>query len=283
MTVRIAIVGMGHVGKAMHELFRQHAEIVTYDICAPGSYPTPELASCDAAVVCVDTPPAQDGACDIGHVRDAVSRLPTGPVLLKSTVPPGTTDLLAEATGKQICFWPEYVGQSGYHHPFWPAGTIDVPFVIMGGEPPVRRWCIDLLQPMLGPAKVYFQCSAREAELIKHMENAYLAAKVAFVNEFRRICEAFGADWHTVREGWLLDPRIEPAHTAAFTNAPGFGGKCLPKDLNAIVHAATDAGYAPALLMEVLHSNQRFRSDASRGDLAGPGAHALFVGDAASA
>jgi UDPglucose 6-dehydrogenase len=90
------------------------------------------------------------------------------------------------------------------------------------------------------------------------MENAYLAAKVSFVNEFRRICETFGADWHTVREGWLLDPRVEPAHTAAFARAPGFGGKCLPKDLCAIIHAATSTGYDPALLREVLRSNERF-------------------------
>jgi UDPglucose 6-dehydrogenase len=260
--MRIAIIGIGHVGTAMHELFRQHAQIVTYDLRAQTSYPAPELATCDAAIVCVDTPPARDGACDISHVRDAVGRLPTGPVLLKSTVPPGTTDLLAEATGKQVCFWPEYAGQSSYHNPYWPAGPKDVPFVILGGEPPVRRWFIDLLQPVLGPAKAYFQCSAREAELIKYMENAYLATKVTFVNEFRRICEAFGTDWHTVREGWLLDPRIERAHTAAFSGASGFGGKCLPKDLSAIIRATTDAGYIPDLLTEVLHSNRRFCTDA---------------------
>lgn len=90
------------------------------------------------------------------------------------------------------------------------------------------------------------------------MENAYLATKVTFVNEFRKICEAFGADWHTVREGWLLDPRIEPTHTAAFATAPGFAGKCLPKDLSAIIQAATRSGYDPGLLNEVLRSNERF-------------------------
>ncbi len=109
-------------------------------------------------------------------------------MLLKSTVPPGTTDLLTSVTGKQICFSPEYVGESSCHHPFWPAGVRDLPFVILGGEPPVRRQFIDMLQPVLGPAKVYSQCTAREAEIIKYMENAYLATKVSFVNEFRRIC-----------------------------------------------------------------------------------------------
>jgi UDPglucose 6-dehydrogenase len=261
MPARIAIIGMGHVGTAMHDLFRQHAETVTYDAVWPEDYPAQELAECDAGVICVDTPMAADGACDTSHVRAAIERIPVATVLLKSTVPPGTTDLLTRTTGKQICFSPEYVGESSYHHPFWPGGPRDVPFMILGGEPAVRRLFIELFQPVLGPSKVYFQCTAREAEIIKYMENAYLATKVSFVNEFRRICDTFGADWHTVREGWLLDPRIEPAHTAAFAIAPGFAGKCLPKDLSAIIRAAADAGYRPALLAEVLSSNERLRDE----------------------
>ena len=261
MSVRIAIIGMGHVGKAMHDLLRQHAEIVTYDASGGEDYPAQELAACDAGIICVDTPMGEDGACDTSHVHAAVGRLPVATVLLKSTVPPGTTDLLTSTTGKQICFSPEYAGESTYQHPGWPGGPRDVPFMILGGEPTARRWFIELFQPVLGPAKVYFQCTAREAEIIKYMENAYLATKVSFVNEFRKICEILGTDWHTVREGWLLDPRIEPSHTAAFASAPGFGGKCLPKDLRAIIRAAADAGYSPALLMEVLSSNERFRSE----------------------
>jgi nucleotide sugar dehydrogenase len=260
--MKIAIIGMGHVGTAMRDLLRHHAELVTYDAAEPVDYPTQELAACDAAIVCVGTPMAGDGRCDTSHVQEAVRRLPVGTVLLKSTVPPGTTDLLSSVTGKQICMSPEYVGQSSYPQPYWPGGVKEVPFVILGGEPPVRRRFIDMLQPVLGPAKVYFQCSAREAEIIKYMENAYLAAKVTFVNEFRRICQTFGADWHTVREGWLLDPRAEPAHTAAFAGAPGFSGNCLPKDLSAIIHAAASAGYNPALLKEIQRSNERFRSAA---------------------
>ena len=199
-----------------------------------------------------------DGACDTTNVEDAVARLPVSRVLLKSTVPPGSTDLLEQATGKQICFSPEYFGESTYYNPFLAAGPKAVPFVILGGRPNVRHWFIDLLQPVLGPEKTYFQCAAVEAEAIKYMENSYIATKVAFVNEFRQICAAFEADWHTVREGWLLDPRVERAHSAAFAGAPGFGGKCLPQDVSDIVHAAMTAGYAPALLEEVLRSNQRF-------------------------
>jgi len=264
MPATIAIIGMGHVGRIMHDLLRPHAQIITYDTAQAQDYPTRRLAACDAAIICVDTPMGDGGACDTSHVEEALGRLSINTVLLKSTIPPGTTDRLAATTGKQICYSPEYVGESTYQHPFWSADPRNVPFVIFGGKPPVRRRFIELFQPMLGPAKIYFQCSALEAELIKYMENAYLATKVTFVNEFRKICETFEADWHTVREGWLLDPRVGRAHSAAFANAPGFGGKCLPKDVNAIIRAAAHAGYSAALLGEVLRSNQRFSDEEHR-------------------
>jgi nucleotide sugar dehydrogenase len=256
---KLGIIGAGHVGSAMIELFKEHAEVITYDSRLDKSYPEFQLAKCDAGIICVDTPTGLRGECDVSHVRDAVERLPIDRVLIKSTVAPGTTDELSEETGKQICFSPEYFGESPFNEAYWTSGSKDVPFVILGGTPSVRRFFIDLLSPVLGPGKTYFQCSAREAEIIKYMENAYLATKVCFANEFRRICDAFDADWHTVREGWLLDPRIEPSHTLAFADSPGFSGKCLPKDLHAIVRACADAGYDATLLAEVLRSNERFR------------------------
>ena len=227
-----------------------------------GQYPHDALATCSFAIVCVDTPADASGACDTTNVVEAVKRLPTQRVLLKSTVPPGTTEHLTEVTGKLICFSPEYVGQSSYHQPFWSDDAAVVPFVIFGGPADVRRYFIDAFLPVLGPTKVYNQCTAREAEVIKYMENAYFATKVSFVNEFHDICRAVGADWHAVREGWLLDPRIEPMHTAVFAADRGFAGRCLPKDMRAIVHAATEAGYQPRLLEEVLRSNDRFRTGA---------------------
>lgn len=260
MKANVAIIGMGHVGRMMHDLLAPYANVVTYDIRDDEDYPTAKLAQCSVGIICVGTPSRPDGSCDTASVREAVTRLPVHDVLLKSTVPPGTTDELVRDTGKDICFSPEYFGETTFYNPFWCNGPASIPFVVVGGEPEVRQRFIDFMLPALGPNKTYFQCSAVEAELIKYMENAYIAAKVSFVNEFRNICTAMSADWHTVREGWLLDSRVSPFHTAAFRDAPGFGGKCLPKDLRAIIAAATEAGYSPALLSEVLSSNERFRS-----------------------
>jgi UDPglucose 6-dehydrogenase len=258
--LKVGIIGLGRVGRSVADLFHGHADITEWDRTHEGLYPSGDLAACDFAVVCVDTPLGDGGRADLASVETAIGQLPCSRVILKSTVPPGTTARLAAATGRSICFWPEYIGESRYYNPHFPSRIDEVPFAIVGGEPAERRWFIDRLLPILGPTKTYFQCSSTEAELIKYAENAYFATKITFVNEFRQVSEGFGADWHTVREGWLLDPRIERMHTAAFDEHPGFAGKCLPKDLRAIVAAAAERGYDAKLLAEVLASNDRLRA-----------------------
>jgi nucleotide sugar dehydrogenase len=219
------------------------------------TYPESELTDCDFAVVAVGTPAREDGSCDTSQVQDAVSQLPTTRVLLRSTVPPGTTAQLARETGKQICFMPEYVGET-YFSQLWSGADAHIPFLIFGGEPSIREYFVDQLLPIVGPDKFLFQCSSSEAELIKYMENAYFATKVAFVNEFYEISRLLKLDWHAVREGWLLDPRVERDHSAVFPSARGFSGRCLPKDLSAIVQIARDAGWQPTLLAAVGESNR---------------------------
>jgi len=262
--MKVGVIGLGTVGQAMTRQFGRVAAVVGFDPADHDSYPEDALAECDFAVICVNTPAAEDGTCDSTKVFEAVSRVPVDRVLIKSTVAPGTTDRLITDTGKQICFSPEYLGETGYNP--WGSSAEGVPFVIVGGQPGARTWMMDRLVSVVGPDKTYLGCSAIEAEIIKYMENSFLATKVTFVNEFYEICQVFGVDWHTVREGWLLDPRVGRSHSAVFPENRGFSGKCLPKDVSAIVKAAGEAGYNPKLLSEVLASNARFRQGNPQGN-----------------
>ena len=72
---------------------------------------------------------------------------------------------------------------------------------------------------------------------------------------------AFGADWHKVREGWLLDERVGRGHTAVFAENRGFSGKCLPKDISAIVKSSEKAGYDASVLKAVIEYNDRLRGE----------------------
>ena len=257
MNNKIAIIGQGVVGNAFKRLVEKHYEIVTYDPAHDGKYPQKEIDTCYMGVVCVPTNSNPDGSCDISVVTEAVQKLNTPLILIKSTVEPGTTDKLKKKTGKRICFSPEYIGESSYYHPYW-TDMVETPFLIVCGEEADCNEVIEILEPIMGPTKTYFTCTTIEAELIKYLENSFFATKVTFVNEFYNICRAVGVNWHKVREGWLLDPRINKMHTSVFANKRGFGGKCFPKDLKAIVVSSKKAGYQPKLLKQVLKSNDEF-------------------------
>lgn len=258
--MKIGLVGRGYVGGAVERLFAPHHALLSWDVRDAVAMPTDEYNDCDVVIICVSTPQASEGGLDARAVTSVITSLSTQRVLIKSTLPIGTVDRLVETTGRDICYWPEYVGQSTYYNPYFPNDIAEVPFVILGGLPNSTRWALHLLQPMLGPTKIYYRCSSRDAEVVKLTENAFFAAKITFVNEMRRVCEAVGADWDVVREGWLLDPRVERMHTLAFPDSAGFGGACLPKDVSGLVTDARAAGYDPRFLAEVLESNARFRS-----------------------
>jgi UDPglucose 6-dehydrogenase len=255
--LRVAIIGQGYVGTAFKELIKSHYETVTYDPAFDSRYPEKEISACELAVVCVPTPMSKNGECDTSIVEQAISRLTNEHILIKSTVAPGTTDRLQKKTGKPICFSPEYIGESTYYNPVYPSMK-ETPFLIIGGPKDERAYMFDVFTPILGPYTRYFGCEAVEAELIKYMENSFFATKVTFVNEFYEIAKRFNADWHAVREGWQLDERIGRGSSAVFVGKRGFSGKCLPKDVNAIVWASENHGYSPKVLKAVLKSNDVF-------------------------
>lgn len=292
---RIGIVGYGYVGKAFVDML---ADKSGYEVWIINRSPIDakelpknaffagttededakkQINSCDLGVVCVPTPSKADGSCDTTIVKDVVGWLETPVILIKSTISPGTTDELKgkiadvdydlggeTVTYKRVVFSPEYVGEGKYYvtpRMDFQTAMIKTPFFICGGDEKDCTYVFDLLVPVLGPEKTYYQCTALEAELIKYMENTYFGVKITFAQEMYQICQAFGANWYKVWQGWGLDPRVDIMHTAVFPESRGFSGKCLPKDLNALVKASMDKGYKPTMLNAMLESNAQFRPD----------------------
>jgi UDPglucose 6-dehydrogenase len=250
----IAIVGAGVVGNGMRCIF---PDALMVD-------PPKGLCSYEAAagmrlgIVCVPSPMAPDGSCQTDIVESAVRALDTDLILVKSTVAPGTCERLRAETGKRIVFSPEYMGESKYWTPAQfpqPTNPVGHGFVILGGEPEDCSAVADIMLPRLGPATRFRFMPSKEAELVKYAENAFFAVKVTFANELRRICEASGANYHMVREGWIDDPRVGPMHTAAFADAPGYGGKCYPKDVAALAAYCRGIGMDPVLLDATMRVN----------------------------
>lgn len=270
---KIAVIGFGEVGKQAARMFSLNHDVTVMDTAfAEGeclqydnksfiNASREDVDKCDLGIICVPTPMYDDYSCDVSIVEEVVQWLKTPLILIKSTIEPGTTDKLVAQTSKTIVFSPEYSGVGNYWSSYGFQKKIeDCPFVILGGKDEHCRKVLELLVPILGPEKNYECMPALEAELVKYFENCYFGMKVTFANEMHEICDHLGANYWTVRKGWALDPRINKMHTVVFPQSRGFSGKCLPKDIYALVKASQKAGYEPQFFKEILRSNNRIRA-----------------------
>jgi UDPglucose 6-dehydrogenase len=251
-------VGNGVVGSAIARFFgaheRYHLEI--YDkYSAQYSVANQRLNNTDLVFVCVPTPPSSDGlSCDTTAVEESIQWLHP-PICIRSTIPPGTVDRLVSETGKQIAYSPEYLGEHP-DHPWKREGACG--FMVVGGEPELCDLIISAYKNGPGAALEFHCTTARTAELCKYMENCFLATKVAFVNQFFDIATSLGVDFEELRKVWLADPRVGPSHSAVSAER-GFGGRCLPKDMRALIAVMRRRGGAP-LLEALLAYNDDLRS-----------------------
>lgn len=246
--MRIGIVGYGVVGSSMERLFgasSQHSVAVYDRFRAPWNTDDHRQAinTCDLVFLCVPTPSAADGlSCDVSAVEECVAWI-TAPLCVRSTIPPGTCDRLSAATGRPLAFSPEYLGESSRHP--WPEDGM-CGFLIAGGPESVLDLVEAAYRSVLQPGTRFYRTAAMTAEVCKYMENCFLATKVAFVNQFFDIATVFGVNYEELRTLWLADTRIGESHTRV-TEERGFRGRCLPKDIGAMIAAMQPHGGAPLL------------------------------------
>jgi UDPglucose 6-dehydrogenase len=267
--MKIGVVGNGFIGSALARFFAssEQNEVVIYDKYeAPYNSLSSKLAmnACDLVFVCVPTPSGSDGlSCETSGVEEVVEWV-TSPICVKSTVIPGTTERLGARTGRPIGFSPEYMGESPNH--CWPTPD-SCGFLIVGGPPCVRELVVSAYQNCPGSQiTAIYQTDSRTAELAKYMTNCFLALKVVFANQFYEIAQAFQVDYDELRRLVLADPRIGESHTRV-TEERGFAGRCIPKDLAAMIAAMEPFGGAE-LLRFIMDYNANLRN--SRGANAHP-------------
>lgn len=257
--MRIAVIGLGVVGQAQVAMAgRAGMGVIGYDRASEAPYPAAEIAACDAAVIAVGTPAARDGSADLTALYAALAGLPGHvPVIIRSTVPPGTTDTISLRIRPAV-HWPEFL----HERPggAW-AQSADVPFAIAGGEPEARARVVPLIAALHG--STVHECDALTAELAKYAANIHWAARVTLVNELAGITAACGGDWEKVAEAWRQDPRVGSGYTYMDGFPAGFGGACWPKDLAALTAAARRLGYRARFLEDIAAANARFREERS--------------------
>ena len=251
--MKIGIIGYGHVGKAMHELF---TNAIIYDNYKNiGS--KQQINECDVAFVCVPTPMTIDGACDTSIVEEVVGWCQCNCLIIRSTVRVGFTREMREKYHKEIVFQPEYYGESTAH-PF--ANLSNRTWLTFGGNREGIAIAIKAYQQVMNSNVRIYQCSSDEAEMAKYMENAFLATKVIFCNEMYDLCAKMGLDYNAVRELWIADPRTGTSHTFVYENDRGYGGSCLPKDTAALISQGETYQSDMSLLKAVDKKNKAYRN-----------------------
>lgn len=243
--MRTKIYGLGWVGTSMLKLFpdsgfEDPAKGRKWD----GVY--------DVAIICVPTPPMENGSLDCSIVESVIRECPEPLILLRSTVMPGTCD---KFPGKRIVFQPEYLGES-VDHPLFDQGSRQ--FMILGGAPADRSRIIELYQRVYNANIRIRQVTNYEAEVIKLSENRAIAFKIAQCQELYDSCLAAGLDYNTIREAvYGDDPRFNLFWTFVYPDARGFNSKCIPKDVYAWKAWAESIGVYPALTTAMLEENAR--------------------------
>lgn len=250
--MNINLYGYGFVGKAHYEILKDKN---TINIIDP-KFPDLEKldTEVDCAIVCVSTPAAEDGSCDISSVLDVLSKIDkTVPILIKSTISlEGWKTLKEQYPHHSLNFSPEFLRAETYIDDFKNMSTMYL------STEKATMWAT-----LFNPHWKNLQFVVGEAEeliLMKYFRNSFLATKVSFFNQVYDMCKAAGVNYEEVAHGIAQDPRIGFSHTS-ITEDRGWGGLCFPKDTNAIVTTAKLFNVDLTLIKEAQRYNLEIRSE----------------------
>ena len=238
--LRIAVAGVGMVGSAIKGYFEKKG--IKPLLSDPGKNlgSLEELNQADVVFVCVPTPYLKDGkGFDLSYNEDVCDKL-TGSkiVVLKSTVVPGTTEMFQEKYPQhKFLFNPEFLTEV--------TADQDMAYPdrqILGVTKESYNVAKDVM--LLLPLAPYEAIMpATEAEFVKYYGNNWFAVKVTFANQMYNLTEKLDLDYNRIMEAAAADKRIGPSHlTVVHKGYRGYGGKCLIKDIRAMIQFADKQG-----------------------------------------
>ncbi len=292
MSMRVAVVGTGHVGLVTcaslaalgHEVvgtdedgekiaqlqrgvapfYEPGLEELLREGVASGRLSfTSEVSlavrAAEVVFISVGTPPKADGEANliaVERVAREVGRHATrdGVVVEKSTVPAGTGDRMKRALRQES----GHALEVACNPEFLAEGraiedALRPPRILVGAESEAAFATLRrLYAPLIADGSRLIETDIQTAELAKYVCNAFLALKISFINAVARVCELADADVVDVAEVMGSDPRIGPSFLGA---GLGYGGSCFPKDLQAFERLVGGLGYDFPILGEIARIN----------------------------
>lgn len=270
--MKIGIIGMGFVGGALYDVLQGKHEVIPFDKYKREFYHEDRMneiaKNAEVIFLCLPTPMKSSGEMDSSILNESLTLLlektteeSRDPkeilVVFRSTAVPGTTDKLSKKYPFRFVFNPEFLREK-----YAREDMQNTDRVVLGAENREDFEKIKEIYSSLFPDANYLFVNGKTSEMIKYAANVFLAGQVTIANEIYRVCKALGVDYEIVKKALLLDDRIArnidvPGPDGDF----GFGGKCFPKDLNALIYIARENGYKPYLLEDIWRSNERFRTN----------------------
>ena len=232
-------MGLGMVGGALKRYFDKKKHKVFFYDKGKDIGSVDEANKADIVFVCVPTPFIEGKGFDLSFVEEACSNISgEKTIIIKSTVLPGTTKKLQEKYSQhKFLFNPEFLTEL--------TADQDMRFPdrqIVGYTKESYKMAGDIMQILpLAPFERIMPSS--EAEMVKYFGNTWFATKVVFANQIYDLCQKLGINYDKIAEAIAADKRIGRTHLEIFHRGyRGYGGKCLPKDIRALIQFADKQG-----------------------------------------
>ena len=219
------------------------------------------VSGADLVFIAVGTPSRRgDGYADLTYVYEAAKQIAahlSGYTVIvdKSTVPVGTARNVARIIAEtnpsaefDVASNPEFLREGAAIGDFMRPDRVVIGVESERAEKLLR----ELYRPLNLIEAPILATGLESAELIKYASNAFLATKISFINEMSMLCESVGADVHAVAKGMGLDGRIGRKFLHP---GPGYGGSCFPKDTQALVRIAQEAGVSSRIVEATIEVN----------------------------
>lgn len=268
MERKTGVMGCGVVGGNTIRMLRElgNYEVVGYDKYKE-SASLEELNKCDLIFLCLPTPIKRTWEIDLSYIYAGLDELlPDKTVVIRSTIVPTTCDMLQEKYKHlRIVFMPEFLTEETP----W-EDTLKTSRVIIGARNiQDASELVQIIQACFPYVKIIYMGTA-EAEAYKYCCNCLLASQVAVANELSLMLEPLGVSYGDIEPYFKYDKRIG-THTKVNSDyqKKGFGGKCFPKDMMALIRKSNEEGYTAPLMTAIIKFNNDIRIDHDWNDIAG--------------
>lgn len=261
--MKIAIVGMGFVGKSLSNGFKKSVEVLGIDPILNTSIKDLTIFKPDTIFICLPTPMKKDSSQDISIIKLALQEIHelnlNSLIVLKSTVLPNYVTEIQKLASRFV-YNPEFLRERHANEDF-----INSELIVFGGD----RKDTDELAEIYKlhtecKCKDYIHTDAIAASFIKYTINSFLSLKVIFFNELKDLFDTSGTNetWKNFTSALSVDKRIGNSHmqVPGPDGRLGFGGACFPKDSSAFLNYSIDAGNKINLLNTAINLNNIIRS-----------------------